>query len=242
MRGLSRTPRGPAASGTHGPTSTPPQPNPYAVPRAQAEGTFRIYTQGNLLPVKEAVNAVEKQLGVKIGRARAHGPNHIDVQPRHEEDEKKLGDTCITIKGEEYRIGPTFPPEETNVVAVILDYVGERDYEKAREAFQAALSPGASYLTATRGSSMEGIPDFCERVYLRMDSGVRMCDVVPRRIKVGKKSCRTHWYNAGPICPRCDRRAHQGKCGSAPRPKRQGPARPVNRGEDRSPPTPPPLP
>ena len=237
-RGLKGIPGGSTAPGSRGPTGTPRQTNPFAVPRADTERTFRIYTRGNLLSEDEAVVTLEDQFGVTADRAQAHGSSHIDVVLPNEDDGKKLAHASLTLGGKKYRIGPTF--HEKNVVAVILTNMADYKAERVREAFRNALGQGATYLAVTRGSSMQKKwPDFNDKVYLRMDPGVRMRDVVPRRVEVGGAYSYVYWYNAGPVCRHCGKGGHSAdSCRDAPRQRGQGPPRPANRRAGRSPPTP----
>jgi len=195
-RSLNGNPGGSSAPGKCGPTSTPPQVDPFAVPRAAAEGVFRIYTRGTFLSKDDVADAVEDQLGVEIGSYRACGPSHVDVEIPNEEDRKKLAGAKITVGGKKYRIGPTFFFRE-KVAVVILTNVGDCSTKRAEEAFRAALGQGATYLTKTRGSSMEEArPDFRDKIYLQVDPEVRMRDVVPRRLIINGVYHYAHWHNA----------------------------------------------
>ena len=80
-------------------------------------------------------------------------------------------------------IGLVFPCK--NMVATILSGVDGNSAEKATEALRVTPGEGATFLAATHGSSLQmEKPDFCERVYLEVDSEVRMCGVVPRMLQV----------------------------------------------------------
>jgi hypothetical protein len=68
-----------------------------------------------------------------------------------------------------------------------------------------------------------------------------MCDVVPRVIEVGDIKTFAYWYNAAPICIRCEKAGHPvNECREPPpRPMRQGPSRSINERARRRRPTPP---
>ena len=188
----------------------------------------RIYTQSVSLPKKTVLDALESQLGVVVRRSQQYGSSHVDAE-LSDEDAEKVAHATIRVGKEKFRIGPTFPRNE-NVVAVILEGTSDYSAERVREAFRDALGQGATYLAATRGSSMQEVPDICDRVYLRMDPAVRMRDVVPRRIEVDGEYTYVYWYHSGPVCRRCGRGGHpHGRCNSAPpQPRGRGPARPAS--------------
>jgi hypothetical protein len=241
-RGLKKPPdRSAGVSAFRGPGSAQQQDNPYAVPRTYGDKSVRVYTRGTSLPVSTVKKALRDQLGVEVGRAQGYGSSYVDVVMTGADDKKKVEHRSIQIGEEVYYIGPTFPYEK-KVVTVILSRVDDGSAGRVTEAFRAALGKGATFLAATHGSSLQRKrPDYCERVYLEMDPGVRMCDVVPRVLQVdGKHTC-VYWYNAGPFCRRCGKGNHPAsRCKAALwRPRGRGPARPAKEGNGRSPPTPP---
>ena len=91
---------------------------------------------------------------------KAYGSTHVDVELMSDEDVEKALRSNIKVGEETYRIGPTFP-HSARVVTVILEGVGDHSAGRVREVFRAALGQGATYLAATRGSSMQegaGLP------------------------------------------------------------------------------------
>jgi hypothetical protein len=191
----------------------PPMSSPgfWATPRTWGNNTIRVYYKGTPLYRKEVVEAIRSQLKVNPTHAHVCMMKYkfvaMDVELESAEEVKKIQHCNVMIRGVTHRIGPAFS-YGWRIVTVLMKNAGPARFQEATDALRAALGTGATFLAATRGSTMCEIPDFYVRVYLRLAPGVDIGDVVPRVIEDDGRPVYIDWYGAPALCVQCNKPGH----------------------------------